>query len=204
MVNHFLARLTFLLALSLVAFSFLGTDMAIAQPTNRDVIVSLVGNCVSNTIASDSSVAYSYSGSTGFIESGVVAAWLSEGKSVRVHDNASKEKHLEFQTTNIAVQYRRSSRSTVDREVSVSTIGTVRDADGTIIESIDCPDSFRDTVDRHQLDSIEDSEIPLTQGTRPSRGFVRKYLQPVVVAAASAVTVYLFFSIRSNDSGSSS
>lgn len=174
-----------------------------AQPTNREVMVSLVTSCLAPAVDSSTAISYTYHGSESFIETGIVSSWLSDGRTVSVHDNDSMENHLEIHVTDLAVNYTRLSRKSVSRTVTAAVMATLKSSDNEILEAVNCPGSFDDVLDRRKLVSVEDSQLPVTAAPHPSSGIIRKYIQPVIVGAASAVTVYLFFSIRSSNDSSS-
>lgn len=191
----------------LAAVCFAAPDSSSAQVTNREVMISLVSTCLAPAIEDESTLSYTYRGSESFVEAGVVAGWLQDGKSVSIFSGGDSQpavSHLDFSVTDLDVAYERASKHTVGRTVSVVVMGTHRNSDDQILHAIDCPASFEDVLDRNSLSLVEDTELEVTTAEHPSQGVIRKYVQPVIVGAASAVTVYLFFTIRSSNDSSSS
>jgi hypothetical protein len=54
-----------------------------------------------------------------------------------------------------------------------------------------------DTINVDDVEIIEDRSYPFTQGDLPAEPFFSSILEPVVAISAAAVTVILFFSVRS-------
>ena len=69
----------------------------------------------------------------------------------------------------------------------VSTSQQVKDFNLTTIDTINVDD----------VEIIEDRSYPFTQGDLPAEPFFSSILEPVVAISAAAVTVILFFSVRS-------
>ena len=57
--------------------------------------------------------------------------------------------------------------------------------------------STKDTINVEDVEIIEDRSYPFTQGELPAEPFFSSILEPVVAISAAAVTVILFFSVRS-------
>ncbi|MFZ1281258.1 MAG: hypothetical protein WAR59_10495 [Ignavibacteriaceae bacterium] len=55
----------------------------------------------------------------------------------------------------------------------------------------------KDTINVEDVEIIEDRSYPFTQGELPAEPFFSSILEPVVAISAAAVTVILFFSVRS-------
>ena len=55
----------------------------------------------------------------------------------------------------------------------------------------------KDTVNVDEVERLENRSYPFTQGDLPSEPFFSSILEPVVAISAAAVTVILFFSVRS-------
>jgi hypothetical protein len=55
----------------------------------------------------------------------------------------------------------------------------------------------KDTVQIKDVEEIEDNSYPFTQGDIPAETFFSSILEPVVAISAAAITIILFFSVRS-------
>ena len=57
--------------------------------------------------------------------------------------------------------------------------------------------SFIDTVDANKIKNIEDPALPFTQASLPTEPFFSSIYEPVIAVGAAALTVILFFTVRS-------
>ncbi len=55
----------------------------------------------------------------------------------------------------------------------------------------------RDTVQVEEIEKVENRSYPFTQGDLPPEPFFSSLLEPIVAIGAAAVTIFLFFSVRS-------
>lgn len=55
----------------------------------------------------------------------------------------------------------------------------------------------KDTVQIKDVEEIEDNSYPFTQGEIPPEPFFSSILEPIVAISAAAITIILFFSVRS-------
>ena len=58
--------------------------------------------------------------------------------------------------------------------------------------------SYLDTLDYDQIENIETRSIPFTQADPPGEPFFSSLLEPAIALGAVAVTIYLFFTVRTN------
>ncbi len=84
-----------------------------------------------------------------------------------------------------------------ERTVSTVISGNVRDAKDEIVFAGSLSRTFRDTVRVGELTELENPAIPFTRGEPPEGGFFDNVLEPLVLIGASAVVIYLFFTVRS-------
>jgi len=57
--------------------------------------------------------------------------------------------------------------------------------------------NYIDTVDANKIKNIEDPAIPFTQAALPAEPFFSSIYEPVIAVGAAALTVILFFTVRS-------
>ncbi len=176
-----------------------------AQDTNLSVFVSLAAECLAPLL--DGTDSFIFEGESGIssIETGLINSWMTSGKEVaRLGENAlpGDRPLLSYQIQHTAVTYDTEKKRSLIRNVELR-LSAMKIENNVVTNSIvDCPGQFSDTIDRRDISEIEDSLIPETKGHVPPRGFLKRYAQPIVVGAASAITVYLFFSVRSDEAGS--
>ena len=96
------------------------------------------------------------------------------------------------------VGYARARRKQLNRTVTLALRYTFAAADGRLLGEARCRETFTDTIRRADRADLESEAFPETQGDAPRAGWMRRYLEPAVLAAATAITVYLFFNLRSD------
>lgn len=57
--------------------------------------------------------------------------------------------------------------------------------------------SEEDLVPNNAIDAIESDALPFTKGTKLHSPFIKRWLEPVIITAATMTVVYLFYSLRS-------
>lgn len=106
--------------------------------------------------------------------------------------------------SNAALQYGRPFSTSlfgarkVEREISVtSDIAMVTKVSRRVLYSSVFTRSARDTVLLSDVHLLDDPSVPFTAVTLPELSFFESVLEPAIITVASAVAVYLFFTIRS-------
>jgi hypothetical protein len=86
----------------------------------------------------------------------------------------------------------------VDREVALSIEARLVDQrSGVVTLTREFREALRDTVSISAVPTLEDMNVPVTQGTLPGEGFFSSLVEPLVMLGAIAVAVYLLFTVRS-------
>jgi hypothetical protein len=57
--------------------------------------------------------------------------------------------------------------------------------------------TVKDTINVEDVEEVENRSFPFTQGELPPEPFFSSLLEPIVAIGAAAVTIFLFFSVRS-------
>lgn len=70
-------------------------------------------------------------------------------------------------------------------------------AENKIIDTGEFYYSGKDTVKNSSLASLESSALPFTKSERPTEPFFSSLLEPAVAIGTAAITIFLFFSVRS-------
>ncbi len=87
------------------------------------------------------------------------------------------------------------SQKTV-RTVRLSVSMIVRDS-GNILRAVPLAVGITDTVRYSDIERLTDNTFPLTSVRTPSLTWWDSLLEPAIITMASAVAIYLFFTIRS-------
>lgn len=91
------------------------------------------------------------------------------------------------------------SKDSASRKIKLSMEFNLKQND-RILHSDSFKKTYRDNVSRDKYQLLENNDYKFTQGDMPAEdlGFMEKYIEPVIVVSAAVLSVYLFFSIRSN------
>lgn len=69
--------------------------------------------------------------------------------------------------------------------------------EGVITGSEEINYSYTDTIKYDDIKSLENSSLPYTKGEIPSEPFFSSLLEPAIAVSAAALTIILFFTVRS-------
>ncbi len=176
-----------------------------AQPTNAEVLSQLASNCVTEITTIPDSIVVIADPSHTFVRPAVTASLRDRGVVVFSDRPTSGETldgnkiaTLTYVVDGARVTYAKADDDRVERAVAIRLSYTLLDGRRAVSADSSCSMNFVDTVERSRIGSLEDPLLPVTVGDRPDRGWLRRYLEPAVVVAASAVVVYLFFNVRSD------
>ena len=88
---------------------------------------------------------------------------------------------------------RRCARS-LDVEVRFTA---TRSSDGKVLWAGTKKNSFSDTVYVDDIPKLQESSMRVASGTMPDRSALERFIEPLIIAGAAGIAVYLFFTIRS-------
>ena len=83
------------------------------------------------------------------------------------------------------------------RTISTVISANARSALDEVLFAGSLSKTSKDTVSVGEIPDLENSFIPFTHGEPPEGGALDNILKPVVIVGASAVVIYLFFTVRS-------
>ncbi len=69
--------------------------------------------------------------------------------------------------------------------------------DNRLIVSTTQVDSITDIIGPDELERIENSQLPYTQGEKPENRNWRRFVEPTIVSVITGVVIYSFYSLRS-------
>jgi hypothetical protein len=191
-----LTRFIFITSACLAAAAF----PAVAQPANETIFQDLAAACLS--AAPDTARAFRLSSPERmpYLRARLVDGWQREGRAIYVVDTVSASRplpRLSYEIEEAGVTYDRAGRGSFRRTVTLAVRHTLEGPDGRLLQDRGCRDAFSDLVRSRDLDRIENSAFHETMGQRPEAGWMRRIVEPVVLTAATAIGVYLFFTLRS-------
>lgn len=138
-----------------------------------------------------------------YLRTALLERWQQEGRTVFLADSTlgttpARLPRLVYLIEERGVDYERAGRRQMRRFVRLGLRYTLLGADGRLLREDACRDRFGDMVRPADQPVVETAAFPESQGEAPRAGWLRRYAQPAVLAAATAVTIYLFFSLRDN------
>lgn len=189
-------------ALAACALFVLLAAPASAQSTNLALYQDLAVDCLGGLPVDIDSLALEAPARMPFVRSALIGRWQDEGRSVFVADSSRNVAHLAYDIDDARVTYARQGGS-LARRVVLAMRYTLTAPDGRILADDRCAEHYSDVIPRSALAAVQDDAFAETQGETPEAGWFRRYLEPIVITAATAVAVYLFFTLRSNEADGS-
>ena len=196
----------------LVAAQIFAPAVARAQATNAEILQEMAVQCVRPLATPYARLSLRPDPANPFLNQAVFNALTEDDKLLyldskdRTIDSVAAANEVDaslgFNVERVSIRYARDGRRKVTRNIDLDLSYILVGPDRRILSNQTCSTSHADQIHRSQMDEVENQTIPLTQGVRPSRGWLRRYAEPVVIGAASAVAVYLFFNIRSDSNES--
>ncbi len=137
-----------------------------------------------------------------YLRTALVGRWQAEGRTVYLSDATQGPAlpWLHYAVEEVRVAYARAGGRHLGRTVTLALRYVFTAADGRLLRERRCRDTLTDTIPRDALPLVETPAFPETQAPPPETGWFRRILEPAVITAATAVGVYLFFSLRSDRS----
>jgi hypothetical protein len=197
----------------LVAAVLLAIQSGVAQggapPTNiraYQLLSARIGDSLNANIATQESIRVLLSvkpeGSAWLVEGGIAQALQRQGRIVVVAQPADYEAALGVIEMHVVYENARSegvfTGKLVDRDLVLNMSAKVVDQrTGVLVLSKELHETMVDTVRESEIPTLEDPNVPLTQGTLPGEGFFSSLVEPLIMLSAVAVAVYLLFTVRS-------
>lgn len=177
-------------------------QQAAAQTTNLELYQDMALDCLGDAATGIDTVALQASERMPYVRSALVKKWQDEGLVVFQADSAAQYPLLAYEIEQAEVAYARRGRQ-IARRVALGLRYSLTTSSGRIMLDDRCAEERSDLIDRDALEVVESDAYPETRAEAPHGGWFRRYLEPVVITAATAVAVYLFFSLRSTQADDS-
>ncbi|MFQ5568088.1 MAG: hypothetical protein ACE5G0_00350 [Rhodothermales bacterium] len=184
------------------------TGPAHAQPTNLEAYQELAVRCLAEVPDTAQAFLLDAPEQMPYLRAALSGRWRQEGRALFLADTSFQVPgvalpRLQFEIEEARVAYARAPRKQFTRTVTLALSYTMTAPDGRLLRENRCRDVFTDTIRRTDRLTLETEAFPETQGAPPQGSWKRRYLEPAVIAAATAVTIYLFFNLRSERSDDS-
>ena len=181
------------------------TVRAQQPPTNLETYQTLALRCLASVPDTAQALALDAPALMPYLRTALTDAWRREGRALFLADTSFQASgppppRLRYAIEEARVAYARARRKQLDRTVTLALRYTFTGADGRLLGEARCRETFTDTIRRADRTALETDAFPETQSDPPRAGWMRRYLEPAVLAAATAITVYLFFNLRSDRS----
>ena len=171
-------------------------------PTNLAVFQQLAENCLASLPGDADSLKIVPPPTLFFLAGSVASVMQNNGHIVFIQDGTEGTglnlPQLSWVVENAGVQYARARSRTVARSVRLDLRYTFVSPEGQILSHGPCTQMYNDTVHHNELTSLETAAYPETQAEPPPAGWIRRYLEPVLLATATALAAFLFFNLRSD------
>lgn len=188
----------------LVFLLLLIADSVRAQPTNLEALQTLAVRCLAEVPDTTRALRVEAPAQTPYLRAALVNRWQQENRSIFLPDSSLHTPNLprlRYTVEAINVAYARAGRKRLQRTVTLALHYTYTAPGGRLLADDRCRETFTDTIRRADQAAVESDAYPETQGATPRGSWRRRYLEPALLAAATAVTVFLFFNLRNDRSG---
>lgn len=177
-----------------------------AQPTNQEAYQMLALGCLASVPDTAHVIWLDAPTQMPYIRTALTEAWREENRTLFLADSSAQlpepaPPRLHYAIEHAHVAYARHRRKQLARTVTLGLRYTFIAPDGRLLGEAGCIETYTDTIRRRDVSALESAAFSETQGTIPRGGWIRRYLEPALLATATAVTVYLFFNLRNDESG---
>ncbi|MDE2834574.1 MAG: hypothetical protein OXM02_08625 [Bacteroidota bacterium] len=168
-------------------------------PTNMAMLQHIAVDCLSEVPTHTDTLVVSAPEAMPYLASAVVGSFQRRGLIVYLGEEAHSARPVLSWIVDIAgVTYVRAGSGTVERTVRLELQYLFVGPDGRVLGSGPCGQSLTDEVPRNELSALETAAYPETQAEPPKVRWIRRYVEPVVLAVATGLAAFLFFNLRSN------
>ena len=173
--------------------------------TNLEAYQLLAVGCLGEVPGSRSAFRLDAAPTMPYLRQALVRHWKQQGRAVFLADTAATAPapnmdRLTYGVDQARVRYERARRRVLRRTVELELTYALIAQSGEVLADERCRRDYSDTFERRAVSGRETPAFPETVGALPRGGFTRRYLEPAVLATASALTVFLFFRLRSEPS----
>ncbi len=172
------------------------------QSTNLELFQEIAVACLDDVPATIDTVALEAPDRMPYLRSAIVREWQNVGRVVFLADSVRSYPSLAFDVEDARVRYERRGKR-IARHVALALRFELTEPSGRILVDDRCAQQRSDVIPRSAIAAVEAPAYPETQADPPRAGWFRRFAEPIVVTAATAVAVYLFFSLRSTSSDES-
>ncbi len=174
---------------------------AAAQDTNLSVYQQLARECLGELPPGVDSLSLDASAQMPYLRSALVERWKTNGHEIYTAEGSVQHEsslpRLTIAIEDAGVDYTVADRRRFNRHVRLGLRYSLTGTDGRIILDERCSRTTADIIDRRAVAQFENQAYAETRGELPRGGWMRRFVEPAVITAATAIGVYLFFTLRS-------
>jgi len=137
-----------------------------------------------------------------YMTSVLIKHWQQEAKHLFLSDSTripNSHYILSWEVSQSTISYTRTSRKILARSASLNLHYNLLDQHGELIRHDTCEQFFSDEIPKNMVAALESAAYPETQGELPPDRWIRRLLEPTIIAAATGLAAFLLFNLR-NDS----
>ena len=179
---------------------------AVAQPTNIETFQALALQCMAFISSEDRDLLLDAPAQMSYVRSSIINHLKESRQAVYIADSTYAEQPEGLATLqynilpDTKVLYARLRRKKAKRTVRFSASISLLSAQGQVLHDELCHKETIDSVSVSVLDQLESSAYAETKAVHPKAGFGKRVLQPLMLTAATTLSVYLFLTLRSESS----
>ena len=175
-------------------------------PTNMELYQDHAVNCLIAVPDTTRALSLESPGVMSFLESALISRWTQQGVDVFRTDSLLSHPlpSLKYDVESARVSYEAVKRRQLERTVSLALQFSWTSRTGQILRSERCAQSSNDLILRRDVARVESPAYPETTASLPAGSWTRRYLEPIALGAATALTVFLFFNLRTSRAQSGS
>jgi len=173
--------------------------------TNMELFQNLGTKCLESIPAKADSILIDPPIKLPYLTSHLIQDWQEQDVVLFSYDStktSSANYHLSWDVTDSSISYNRESRKNFSRIATLTMRYTLVNLHGEFIAYDTCHKSFTDIIPKSIISEVESEIFPETQGEVPADQWVRRHLEPIIIAAATALASFLFFNLRNNSADS--
>ncbi|MDA1028946.1 MAG: hypothetical protein O3B41_07835 [Bacteroidetes bacterium] len=177
-----------------------GSSPAFSQISHRNALVNIALSCFTPVLSGSSAIQIQASDRSDIISPGVEQGLLSRGFTISTESGKAKlvyDVELAQVVLENAAQNQLTRRVTLGLNYQVLGSGDGEETLSTVLNSGTCSDSTTDLIEREMASKLAYDGFSVTNPAIPPKKGITRYIQPLILIAASAVGTYLFFNLRS-------
>ena len=198
---------------NLLAFLFAGwwilnatTDTSAQELlTNMQVFENLGIACMESVPSEADSLVLSPAQAMPYITSALLHRWQKQGKTLFLSDSlhiSNSPYQLSWEVSRAKISYARVRRKVLSRSAELNLRYTLLESDGKFLAHDHCQQTFSDEIPKYMVPDLESPAYPETQAELPPDHWTVRYLEPVIIVAATGLAAFLFFNLRNQSADS--